>query len=95
LASSLQSVCPGKTMERRARENVAGNDPEARYSNYFHIGFNAFEVILEFGQHYEGDEEPSMHTRIVTAPAYAAGLLELLQTALADYEQKFGPSNSR
>jgi len=82
-------------MERKPRDSVAGDEPEARYSNYFEVGFNAFEVILEFGQHYEGGKQPRMHTRIVAAPAYAGTLLGLLQNALAEYEGKFGPIASR
>jgi len=81
-------------MERKARDNVAGEEPEGHYSNYFQVGFNAFEVIFEFGQHYEGAKQPRMHTRIVAAPAYAQVLLGLLKNALAEYEQKFGPIGS-
>lgn len=78
-------------MERDAQECIAGNEGEARYANYFHVGHNAFEVMLEFGQHYEGASPPRMHTRIVAAPVYAKALLGLLQTAMAEYEKAFGP----
>jgi hypothetical protein len=82
-------------MERTAKENVSGEEPEARYANYFHVGFNAYEVVLEFGQHYEGDEIPRIHNRIVTAPGYASALLRVLQTAVTQYEQKFGQIEPR
>ena len=65
-------------------------EPEARYANYFQVGQNAYEVILEFGQHYEGVSQPYMHTRIVATPVYAKALLELLREAMAEYEQSFG-----
>jgi hypothetical protein len=78
-------------MERKARHNAAGDGPEAHYSNYFQVGFNAFEVIVEFGQHHEGAKQPRIHTRIVAAPPYAQVLMGLLKNALAEYEQKFGP----
>ena len=65
---------------------------EARYANYFKAGNNAFEVILEFGQFYEGDPQPRMHTRIVTTPAYAKTFLEILTEVLSRYENLFGPS---
>jgi hypothetical protein len=65
---------------------------EARYANYFKAGHNAFEVILEFGQFYEGDSQPRMHTRIVTTPAYAKTFLEILREALSRYESLFGPA---
>jgi hypothetical protein len=68
----------------------AGDEREGRYANHFHIGHNAFEVILEFGQFYEGEKQAMMHTRIVTSPAYAATLLHLLSDALAQCESTFG-----
>jgi hypothetical protein len=64
---------------------------EGRYANHFHIGHNAFEVVLQFGQFYEGDKQAVMHTRIVTSPAYAVTLLQLLGESMAEYESRFGP----
>jgi hypothetical protein len=76
-------------------ENPVGYDldfaKEGRYAYHFLIGHNAFEVILQFGQFYEGYSHPVMHTRIVTGPAYAQGLLQLLSQALDEYESTFGP----
>ncbi len=69
----------------RLNEEVDG-----RYANYFSVGHNAFEVILEFGQFYEGNKQPRIHTRIVTSPAYAKTLIELLQDSLEKYQKDFG-----
>lgn len=77
-------------MKHEAQEDQSGQVPEARYANYFHVGLNAFEVILEFGQHYEGVNRPRMHTRIIAAPVYAKALLGLLAAAIADYEKSYG-----
>jgi hypothetical protein len=82
---------------------VAENNPdegpdegrEGRYANEFHIGHNAFEVVFEFGQGYEGYKQPVMHTKIVTSPAYAKGFLELLAHSMAEYESRFGPISAR
>ncbi len=63
---------------------------EGRYANHFHIGFNAFEVVLQFGQFYEGNSKPVMHTTIITSPAYAESLLQLLSGSLAQYKKSFG-----
>ncbi|HTS26569.1 MAG TPA: DUF3467 domain-containing protein [Bryobacteraceae bacterium] len=63
---------------------------EARYANYFNIGYNAFEVVVECGQSYEGQSGPLWHVRMVTTPAYAKRLLELLKDSLDRYEQTFG-----
>jgi hypothetical protein len=65
--------------------------PEGRYANYFEIGHNAVEFVLDFGQLYPGDERPHVHTRVVTSPAYAGALLETLGASLDRYEQTFGP----
>ena len=77
-------------MKREAHEVQTGDEPEARYANYFHVGHNTFEVVLEFGQHYEGVKLPRMHTRIVVAPAYAKALLGLLSSAIAENENLYG-----
>jgi hypothetical protein len=71
--------------------NSLGKDPEGRYANYFKAGHNAFEVILEFAQFYEGDTQPRVHTRIVTSPAYAKAFFEVLRDSLATYENAYGP----
>lgn len=60
---------------------------DARYANYFEVGHNPFEFVLEFGQMYEG-EAGSIHTRIVTSPNYAKAFLALLQTAMDAFDQQ-------
>jgi hypothetical protein len=68
-----------------------GGEPEGRYANYFKAGHNAFEVILEFAQFYEGDTLPRVHTRIITSPAYARTFLDVLKDSLERYESVYGP----
>jgi len=82
-------------MKQKSRQGTTAEEPEARYANYFHVGHNAFEVMLEFGQHYSGSSQPRMHTRIVAAPAYAKALLGLLGSAIAEYEHNFGEIAAR
>ena len=71
-------------------------DPEkrdllnGRYSNYFEVGHNAFEFLLDFGQHYFEESEGRMHTRIITSPVFARRLSEVLNRALAEYERTHG-----
>jgi hypothetical protein len=65
--------------------------PEARYANYFSVGHAGCEVVLEFGQYYEGDAEPAPHTRIITSPINAVRLVELLQESLSQYAAQHGP----
>jgi hypothetical protein len=68
-----------------------GESIEAKYANYFQIGQNAVEFVLEFGQLYGDETAPLLHTRIITSPSYAKNLLTLLQHALAEHEGQFGP----
>lgn len=68
-----------------------GAPPEGRYSNYFEVGYNAFEFLFEFGQFYSGGKEPRYHTKIVMSPSYAKDLLEILQKSLLQYEDRYGP----
>lgn len=63
---------------------------EGRYSNYFQVGHNRVEFLLDFGQLYPESEHASMHTRIVTSPVYARALLETLQGAVEQYESRHG-----
>jgi hypothetical protein len=63
---------------------------EGRYANYFEVGHNAFEFVVDFAQLYSEGERPCFHTRIITGPAYAKSMLEMLNQAIAQYEQSFG-----
>jgi hypothetical protein len=68
---------------------------EGRYSNYFKVGHNAFEFVLDFGQFYSENEEPQLHTRIITGPIYVKGLLETLRESVERYEKNFGAIQER
>jgi hypothetical protein len=63
---------------------------EGRYANYFKVGYNAFEFLLDCGQFYSEGQETQLHTRIITSPIYAKALLELLRESINRYEQTFG-----
>jgi hypothetical protein len=72
--------------DKRSRREL-----EARYVNCFEAGFNTEEVVINLGQGYETESKVAFHTRIVTSPAYAKDLVELLQKTLGDYESAYGP----
>ena len=55
---------------------------DARYANYFQIGYNAFEFLLEFGQ-----REGRIHTSIYLSPQHAKMLSDLLLGALKEYSE--------
>ena len=69
------------------RSNVAS----ARYANYFRVGHNAVEFVMDFGESYDEQGE-AFHTRIVTSPRYAEDLLEVLRKSLREYKRTFGDS---
>jgi hypothetical protein len=64
---------------------------EGRYANYFKVGHNAYEFVIDFGQAYEDDaRKERIHSRIITSPVYAKGLLETLRDAIEQHEANFG-----
>lgn len=63
----------------------------AVYANHFEVGYNAFEFLFDFGQHYDDSPAGAAASRIVTAPAYAKVFCGLLQGSIVDYESNFGP----
>jgi len=66
------------------------HDLEGRYANFFQVGYNAFEFVLDYGQNYDDGKKSQFHTRIITGPIYAKTLLGLLQTSIEQYERAFG-----
>jgi hypothetical protein len=64
--------------------------PQGRYANFFRVGHNAFELLIDFGQLYAGSGHAQLHTRIVTSPAYAKALSRTLRRSLDDYEDTHG-----
>lgn len=78
-------------MRQKAQGQGNGDLLEGRYANYFEVGHNAFEFLVDFGQLYFEAPEGRMHTRIVTSPIFAKRLAEVLNRALSQYEQIHGP----
>lgn len=70
---------------RRARARMVG-----RYANAFQVGFNAFELVVEFGESFSRGEAAQVHTRIVTNPIFAQALLRTLSDSLREYERSYG-----
>ena len=63
----------------------------AKYANLFNVGHNNFEFELEFGQFDAEEADALVHTRIITGPAYAKVLWQLLDESLRQHEETFGP----
>jgi hypothetical protein len=63
---------------------------EGKYANYFQVGHNAFEFLIDFGQMYSEGTKAQFHTRIITSPSYAKELWKLLGESLNQYQTTFG-----
>jgi hypothetical protein len=77
-------------MPSEGKAPVDSEAVEGRYANYFKVGHNAFEFVVEFAQLYSEPPVEKIHTRIITSPPYAKELLEVLQRAVDEYERAFG-----
>jgi Protein of unknown function (DUF3467) len=72
--------------EPKRRQSTKGpTAKEGRYANFFQVGHNAFEFLIEFGQQDRG-----IHTRIYMSPQYARVLSDLLVETLRQHENEFG-----
>ncbi|HEX6895387.1 MAG TPA: DUF3467 domain-containing protein [Bryobacteraceae bacterium] len=67
------------------------SDSELRelYANFFRVGYNSQEFLLDFGRKFEQEEE-RFGQRIITSPGNAKLLSDLLQRSVSDYEVRFG-----
>jgi len=63
---------------------------EGKYANYFKVGHNAFEFIIDFGQYLPEAEQTMLNVRIVTAPTYAKVLFKILKDSINQYEKIYG-----
>jgi hypothetical protein len=77
-------------MDPKKRPFLKYQTVEGRYSNYFKVGYNAFEFVIDFGQSYSENDQTELCARIVTGPVYAKTLLSILQSAIDCYEQNYG-----
>jgi hypothetical protein len=73
----------------RADELILHARTTGRYANVFRVGFNAFEMVVEFGEQFADGEQAQMHTRVITNPVFARGLAESLNEALSRYANAY------
>jgi hypothetical protein len=66
-----------------------GNGIRELYANYFQIGYNSAEFLLDFGRHFENSEW-RIHQRIIMTPMHAKILFRLLSDSILQYETRFG-----
>ena len=63
---------------------------EGRYANYFKVGHNAYEFIIDFGQYYSENDRAELYSRIITSPVYAKAFLKTLKKSIEKFEKSFG-----
>jgi hypothetical protein len=59
------------------------------YANFFRVGYNALEFLLDFGRQFEQEPE-HFDQRVITTPSHAKVLSDLLQQSVSAYEERFG-----
>ncbi|HEY0414163.1 MAG TPA: hypothetical protein VGD66_13590 [Allosphingosinicella sp.] len=68
--------------------------PAAVYVNYFEVGHNPFEFLMDLGQYHPGNGDDagrfSIHTSVAIAPPYAKMFSDLLARAIAEHESEHG-----
>lgn len=79
-----------KSKNRKGKASLGEKIIEGRYANYFKVGHNAVEFVLDFGQNYSENDEAELYIRVITNPCYAKTLLETLQESIERYEKAFG-----
>lgn len=73
-------------------EIPAWDDPdhlEGRYANCFKVGYNAFELVMDFGQISDSTGRARLTSRILTNPRSAKALHKILGESLEEYERTF------
>ncbi len=61
--------------------------PVACYANYFEVGHNAFEFLLDAGQVEPQSGEVQLLTRIIASPVHAKLLAFLLNQSIEQFER--------
>ncbi|MEO9779049.1 MAG: DUF3467 domain-containing protein [Sedimentitalea sp.] len=75
-------------------ETVPGNNGRmivAGYANYFEVGHNAYEFLLDFGQVDPQRGKAVINRRFALGPTHAKLLMRLMTRSVAEFEQEFGP----
>jgi hypothetical protein len=76
------------------RQAAAPRAP-ATYVNYFELGQNPYEFLIDLGQYHPGVADGiasiGIHTRLVLTPTHAKLLSGLLARSVQEHEREYGP----
>ncbi len=74
-----------------AADNSSGHQTLiAAYANYFEVGHNAFEFLIDFGQIDPQSADININSRIAVSPTHAKLFLTLMKKAVTQFESEFG-----
>jgi hypothetical protein len=68
---------------------------EGRCANHFELAFTESEFLLDFGQAYDTNREPLIHTRIIMTPRSAMTLARMMHEIVEQFVQTMGPIHDR
>ncbi len=83
-------------MDQLKKPSLENDKSKAKYANFFKVGYNAYEFIIDFCQYYSANEccseteKAELCQRFITSPAYAKALLKVMQQSIEEYEKTFG-----
>lgn len=75
-----------KAAEPESDRYAPARPPLACYANYFEVGHNAFEFLLDAGQVEPQSGEIQLMNRIAVSPVHAKLLAHLLNQSIAQFE---------
>jgi hypothetical protein len=55
-------------MNQESGDPEESSSLEGRYANYFKVGHNAFEFLIDFGQYYRESQSAQLYVRIIPLP---------------------------
>src|SRR5437764_812335 len=88
-ASQASSIGLFPMSSDQTKRRIGLRAKEGKYANFFRIGHNEFEFLLEFGQ-----QEQGIHTRIYVSPQYARVLSDLLIESVQEHEHETARSRT-
>lgn len=83
-------------MTQKDKSSLKKDKIKGKYANYFKVGYNAYEFIIDFCQYYSPNgsypetEKAELCERFITSPAYAKALMNVLRKSIKEYEDTFG-----
>jgi hypothetical protein len=79
VVANLHSVI---SMSHDSESPQESGKPIGRYANYFEIGHNDYDFVLDFAHFYVGNGPARFHTRIICNVSCARQLLKKLEKSI-------------